>query len=185
MAPDYPTIRRKDRAKDEQWIKEHISAAPYLSLAFIRDGRPHVNTNTFVYLFESHAIYFHTAPNGTLRTVVEQTPDCPVSATTAVMGRLLPAPTAKEFSVEFASVVLFGVISIVEDMEERRAGMDALNRKYFPHLEPGKDYQPATDRELSQITVYRINIDHWTGKQKTAEPDHDGAFFFGNPPATD
>lgn len=185
MAPEYPTIRRKDRAKDDQWIKQHISAAPYLSMALIRDGRPHINTNTFVYQPESHAIYFHTAPNRTLRTMVESTPDCPISATTAVMGRLLPAPTAKEFSVEFASVVLFGRISVVDDLEECRTGMDALNRKYFPHLEPERDYVPASDRELLQITVYRIDIDHWTGKQKTAEPDHEGAFFYGNPPATE
>ncbi|MDX9857546.1 MAG: pyridoxamine 5'-phosphate oxidase family protein [candidate division Zixibacteria bacterium] len=182
MAPDYPPIRRQDRAKEDTWVVQHITEAPYLALALIRDGRPHINTNTFVYLSEPHAIYFHTAPNGTLRTIVESTPDCPVSATAAAMGRLLPAEEAREFSVEFSSVVLFGTISIVDDMAERRRGMEALNRKYFPHLEPGRHYRPVTDKELSQITVYRISIEHWTGKQKAVAADFPGAFLYGSPP---
>lgn len=185
MTPEYPTLRRKDRARDEVWITRHLSEAPYLSLAYIREGRPHINTNTFVYVPESHAVYFHTAPTGTLRDVIAQTPSCPISATSAAMGRLLPAKVARELSVEFSSVVIFGTISIVDDPDERRLGMERLNQKYFPHLKPGRDYRAVTDQELSQITVYRISIEHWTGKQKTADPDFLGAFHFGRPPVSE
>jgi hypothetical protein len=94
------------------------------------------------------------------------------------MGRLLPAKTAKEMSVEYSGVVIFGTVSIVEDEKEALYGLDLLLRKYFPHLKAGEDYKNTTIEELNLTTIYRINIESWSGKKKQEVADFPGAFFY-------
>src|SRR6185295_17978405 len=92
------------------------------------------------------------------------------------------AATAKEFSVEYAGVVVFGRGEVVTDEAEARHGLQLLLDKYAPHLRPGRDYRPTTAEELAITTVYRIRIDRWSGKQKVAPADFPGAFRYGEPP---
>ena len=98
------------------------------------------------------------------------------------MGRLLPNTAAMEFSVEYASVAVFGNAHILEDPEEQTRGLQLLMDKYFPHLQPGEDYRGITAAELKRTAVYRIDIEAWSGKQKAAPPDFPGAFHYGTPP---
>ncbi|MFX0144023.1 MAG: pyridoxamine 5'-phosphate oxidase family protein, partial [Candidatus Hodarchaeota archaeon] len=84
----------------------------------------------------------------------------------AEMGKLLPADTAIEFSTEYASVIVFGEARVVRGGEEKQFGLQGLLDKYFPNLHPGEDYRPITADELDQTTMYAIEIDAWSGKQK-------------------
>ncbi len=171
--------RRPDRAvTDEAWIHALLARAPVGTLATVLDGQPFLNMNLFVYDDAAHSIYLHTARQGRTRSNVEQ--DERVCFSVAEMGRLLPADTALEFSVEYASVVVFGRSAIIEGEEARRA-LQLLLDKYAPHLRPGRDYRPITDDELARTTVYRITIDQWSGKQKKERPDFTGAFFYQPP----
>ena len=181
----YPAMRRKDREQGEDWIREFITRAPFGVLAVTFDGKPYTVHHTFFYDSERHAIYLHTSRNGHLRQVVEATVPIAVCWSAALMGRLLPAEVAREFSVEYESVVAFGTICVVTDGAEQVAGLSGLNAKYFPHLEPGKDYKPVDEKEAAATTVFRIDIDHWTGKRKAVEQDFPGAFLFGQPPTSD
>lgn len=87
------------------------------------------------------------------------------------MGRLLPAPEALEFSVEYAGVVTFGTGRVVEEQDEARTALQMLLDKYAPHLRPGVDYRATTDDELKRTAVYRIDIEAWSGKQKGVPED--------------
>ncbi len=105
-----------------------------------------------------------------------------VAFSAVAMGRLLPAPEALEFSVEYAGVVAFGTGHIVEDREEARTALRMLLDKYAPHLTPGVDYRPTTDGELKRTAVYRIDVETWSGKQKEVTEDFPGAFSLDLPP---
>jgi nitroimidazol reductase NimA-like FMN-containing flavoprotein (pyridoxamine 5'-phosphate oxidase superfamily) len=173
--------RRRDRAVgDETWIREFLSRAAYGTLATVHDGQPFVNMNIFAYDESRHALYLHTARTGRTRTNVEA--EERVCFSVSSMGRLLPASTALEFSVEYAGVTVFGWARVVTDEAEARDGLQMLLDKYAPHLRPGRDYRPTTAEELARTTVYRIDIDEWGGKQKVAPADFPGAFIYGNPP---
>jgi nitroimidazol reductase NimA-like FMN-containing flavoprotein (pyridoxamine 5'-phosphate oxidase superfamily) len=175
----YSAARRQDRAvSDEDWIRALLHASPVGTLATLRGEQPFLNTNLFVYAEDEHAIYMHTASTGRTRTNVSG--DERVCFSVSRMGRLLPADTAKEFSVEYASVVMFGRAAIVDDPAAARRGLQLLLDKYFPQYRPGRDYRPTTDDELRQTTVYRITITEWSGKKKEVAPDFPGAF--GWPP---
>ena len=173
----YNQIRRRDRAvTDEAWIKEFLRRAPFGALATVYDGQPFINTNLFAYDEAAHALYLHTANHGRTRTNVEAGGRVCFSA--GRMGRLLPADTALEFSVEYAEVRVFGCAQVIDDPAEAEYGLQLLLDKYFPHLRPGKDYRSIQPEELRRTAVYRIDIESWSAKQKKAAPEFPGAFCY-------
>lgn len=174
--------RRKDRTADEALIVALLARAPVGSLATVHEGQPFINTNIFVYDAAQHVLYLHTARTGRTRSNVEA--EERVCFSVSEMGRLLPADTALEFSVEYAGAVVFGRGRVVEEAAEAEAALQAILDKYAPHLRPGRDYRPITPEELDRTTVYRVDIDAWSGKQKVVAEDFPGAFRYGEgPPA--
>lgn len=100
----------------------------------------------------------------------------PVALCLYEMGRFLPADEALEFGVEYASVVVFGQGKVVEDPAEAEAALTLLMEKYAPHLKAGQDYRPVTTEEILRTTVMRLDIEGWSGKEKTEAPDFPGAY---------
>ncbi len=174
-------LRRRDRGKEEAWVRAFLHAAPMGFLATVgEEGQPFLNSNLFVYDEARRCLYLHTHRTGRTRDNVAGHDRVAFSA--AAMGRLLPAPEALEFSVEYAAVVVFGRGTIVEDVEEARHGLRVLLEKYAPHLRYGEDYRATTDEELRRTAVYRIDIEAWSGKQKEVGEEFPGAFDFPAPP---
>ena len=175
-----PPIRRRDRAvADEAWIRTMLQTAPTGVLATVADGQPFVNANLFVYDGDRSAIYLHTARRGHTRDTVEA--DGRVAFTVMEMGRLLPAEEALEFSVEYASVIIYGRGSILQDPVEAKRALQLLLDKYFDDLTPDRDYRSTTDAELARTTVYRIDISEMVGKRKQVEPGFPGARRYAAP----
>ena len=65
--------------------------------------------------------------------------------------------------------MIFGAVHIIDDSNQKRAILNGLLEKYFGQMESGKDYRPITDSELKQTSVYKIIIDHWSGKDNWPE----------------
>jgi len=173
-------IRRKDRAVDDDaWITGLLRSAATGVMATVRDGQPFINTNTFVYDADQHVVYMHSARTG--RTPENVAAGERVCFSVFEMGRLLPADRAFSMSVEYASVVAFGTARLIDDMAEKRRALALLVERYFPHLAEGTDYVPPSEEELALTAVYRIDIEAWSGKRKSGEPDHAGAFVWPPP----
>lgn len=171
---DRTKLRRSDRATDEAWIRRFLHESAVGVLATVRDGQPFVNSNLFVYDEDREAIYLHTARTGRTRDNVEG--ESRVAFTVFETGRLLPADEALEFSIEYGGVVVFGSAAIVADDEEAQRGLQLLLDKYAPHLKPGLDYRPITAAELARTSVFRLDIESWSGKRKYVEAGFPGAY---------
>lgn len=172
-------VRRSDRAvDDEAWIGDLLRRAPLGFFATSVNGQPFINSNIFVYDAAAHAVYFHTARRGRTRDNVADGAD--VCFTVAEMGRLLPADTALEFSVEYSSVVIFGRARVIEEQAASTVALQALLDKYFTHLTPGEDYRPPVPEELKRTSVFRLDIESWSGKMKKVG-DFPGAFIYPGP----
>ena len=162
-------MRRQDRAvSDPSELRALLQRSQFGTLATSLDAQPYQNINLFWFDAEHQRIYFHTALEGRTRTNIEANPR--VCFSVAEMGRLLPAETALEFSVEYASVIAFGQARVVEDEQEARCGLQGLLDKYFPDLKPGVHYRPILDEELKQTAVYAIDIENMSGKRKALTP---------------
>ena len=69
------------------------------------------------------------------------------------VGRLLPADTAMEFGVEYASVVAFGTVRLLTESAEATRALQFLLDRYFPHMKPGEDYRQIIPEEPNSTAV--------------------------------
>ncbi len=172
-------VRRRDRAvDDESWLWQKLAGASFGVLAMADGDQPLVNVNLFAFDPDRRVLYFHTAAIGRTRETIER--NARVCFVVADMGRLLPADEALEFSVEYESAVLFGQARVVEDADEARHGLQLLLDRYAPHLRPDRDYRPIAPDEIRRTSVFRVDIESWSGKRKLEDPDFPGAFRFAD-----
>ena len=178
--PSYTKIRRKKNAvNDDGWIKQFLRQAPYGVLATSVDDQPFVSTKLFVYDDKRHVIYLHSADQGRAPDNVRR--NSRVCFTATQMGRFLPGMKARDFGVEYASVVVFGQAHILEDQQEMIEALQMIMDKYAPHLRPGVDYPTITPEELRGTAVCRIEILGWSGKREQVPTDFPGAYEYKAP----
>jgi nitroimidazol reductase NimA-like FMN-containing flavoprotein (pyridoxamine 5'-phosphate oxidase superfamily) len=161
---------------DDAWIAAFLQRAPFGILATEWQGQTFQKPTLFVYAPAEHAIYFHGALEGRLPQNLQANPRASFCA--AEIGRLLPAGAAMEFGVEYASVVAFGTVSVLNDPAEAERALQLLLDRYFPHMKPGEDYQPIIPEELNITAVYRLDVESWSGKEDASPADFPGAFQF-------
>jgi uncharacterized protein len=158
-------IRRQDRAiTDDAWIADFLRKANYGVFATCRDGQPFTVARNFAYDAQRHVIYFHGARKG--RTFENVGQGTSVNLNVSEMGEWIVAERAMNFGVKYKGVVVFGRLSVVEDMEEAKRGLQLIMDKYFPALRPGVDYETATDDDMKVTAVFRVDIEAWSGKEK-------------------
>ena len=163
-------VRRKDRQlTDEAWIDRFLERAAFGHCAVCHDGQPILNSNLFWY--DGSAIWIHTGPVGKFRAVVEAGAR-KACFSVAEPGRILPADTPMEFSTEYASVLVYGELAIVEDVSAKRRALEGLMAKYATHLKEGADYQPMPDADVAQTTVFRLVISERVGKHNVKPADY-------------
>jgi len=173
---DYTKIRRRERGKDDAWIKAFLARSEFGTMATAQGDQPFLVTRNFAYDETAHAIYMHGAKKGrTFENAVEAPKVC---FTANKAGRLLPGERAINFGTEFAGMVAFGRLHVVEDSDEAKHGLQLLCDKYFPHLKPNVDYEPTTDTDMKVTAVLRINIESWSGKERKVADDFPGAFYY-------
>ncbi len=162
------TIRRHDRRiADTAELHALLARADIGYLATAAENQPYVTPYTF--WFDGQFVYFHGAKKGRVKDNLARNPR--VCFTVAERGRYLPTNTAMEFSVEYASVMVFGAVRKVETDAEKIYALNGMLEKYFPHLKAGTDYRAIVQTELSPTAVFAIDIDAMSGKRKAA-PDH-------------
>lgn len=122
------------------------------------DNEPYVVPNLFVYA--DGQIFLHTSLTGHFRNNVVARPRVCFEA--AEMGAVFPYGEFEcDSSVNYTSVVGFGLIAVVEDQAAKTLFFDRLMAKYSdPKLNRPKSFYPRLD----QITQYVIVIENVTGK---------------------
>jgi nitroimidazol reductase NimA-like FMN-containing flavoprotein (pyridoxamine 5'-phosphate oxidase superfamily) len=131
------------------------------------DGQPFITPSTFWYDEESHQVVFHSNIAGRIRSNIESNPR--VSLEASELGRFLPSNVALEFSLQYRSVMVFGIARLIDDPNEARRLLYGLIGKYFPKMTAGREYREITDKELRATSVYAIQIESWSGKENWDE----------------
>jgi len=164
-----PTVhqRRPEYIRNDEWIKDFLRGGKVAHIATLWDKQPFITATTYYYDEAKNRIIFHSNITGRVRANIEKHPQ--VCAEVSELGKLLPSNTALEFSLQYRSVNVFGNANIIGSLEEQREAMHHVIAKYFPELQNGKDYRPATDKELKRTSVYEIRIEAWSGKENWKE----------------
>jgi uncharacterized protein len=159
--------RRPHLTRDDDWIRAFLKEVKVGHIATSSDGQTFVNPTTFWYDEAHHQIVFHSNVAGRVRSNIESNPK--VSLEASELGKLLPSNVALEFSLQFRSVVVFGIARLVTDPAEARHLLYGLIGKYFPAMSAGEEFREITDKELRATSIYVIQIESWSGKENWAE----------------
>jgi nitroimidazol reductase NimA-like FMN-containing flavoprotein (pyridoxamine 5'-phosphate oxidase superfamily) len=159
--------RRPHLTQDDEWIRSFLREARVGHIASSVDDQPFINPTTFWFDESNHQIVFHSNVAGRIRSNIES--NSRVSLEASELGRLLPSNVALEFSLQFRSVIVFGIARVVTDPTEARRLLYGLIGKYFPTMSAGREYREITDKELRATSIYAIQIESWSGKENWAE----------------
>jgi len=156
-------MRRKDRQRDEDFSLALIDGCthgvmavntgedtPYcLPLSFVRDGR---------------SLYFHGAKEGRKADLLRQAPRVCIT----FVGRDDPTyvTESNNYTTMFASAIVTGTAVEVTDEGEKIAALRLLCQKVLPHAMTGDNFQRAVAASLPATALWRIDMDHISGKAK-------------------
>ena len=166
-----PSISRRpgDRRSDT-WIRALLARVQVCRVATLWNTQPFINPTAFVYRPEHHDIVFHSNLAGRVRANVERAGERAeqVCFEASEIGRLLPSNDPLELSMQYRSVIAFGMVSLLED-EAARQGLTDLSARMFPHLRPGAEMRPISADDLARTSVYSLKVSEWSGKENWQE----------------
>lgn len=163
------TVRRKkDRGRyDTDTIHAILDEGMVCHVGFAVDGQPYVIPTAYARVGDN--LYVHGATgNHALRVLADGAAAC---VTVTLLDGLVLARSTFHHSMNYRSVVLFGVGQRVEDLDEKAGALAAL----VDHLVPGRsaDARPATAEELRATLLVRLPIDEASAKVRTGDPIDD------------
>jgi nitroimidazol reductase NimA-like FMN-containing flavoprotein (pyridoxamine 5'-phosphate oxidase superfamily) len=157
--------RRRERGTyDRETINRILDEALISHIGFVVDGRPVVLPTT--YARSQDVLYFHgAAANAMFRALAQGSEAC---VTVTLIDGLVLSRSAFHHSMNYRSVVLFGVAARVDDEEEKRRAVEAV----IEHVLPGRaaDARAPTAEELRATLVVRFPISEGSAKVRTGGP---------------
>jgi uncharacterized protein len=160
--------RLPERAKyDRATVEAVLDEGFVCHLGFYSGGEPVVIPTAYARVGDT--IYVHGAPaNHALRRAVEGEAVC---LTVTLVDGLVLARSAFHHSINYRSVVVFGVAYEVDDLDEKRVALLA----FVDHVVPGRNAgtRPPTDSELRATRVVRVEITEASAKVRSGGPKDD------------
>jgi nitroimidazol reductase NimA-like FMN-containing flavoprotein (pyridoxamine 5'-phosphate oxidase superfamily) len=155
-------VRRKDREiTDSDVLKKVLKSTKYLTVALCMDNEPYLVSLSHGYDEAHKCLYFHCAEEG--KKIVY------MKANNTVWGQaVLDYGVTDECDYAYTCVHFKGKISLIEDLGEKRHGMEVMVRQLSDNPEVKLDkIKPA---KLAKTTMGRIDISYMTGKKHQPEP---------------
>ena len=151
-------MRRQDRQLNEEDLAVILKAGKFAVISLCKDNQPYIVTLSYGYDEKNDSLYFHCAKEGTKIDYLSA--NSKVAATVVEdLGYI-----QNECSHVFRSVVLFGELTVVNEMENMKHGMEVL----LNHLEEDptivKGNHLKDDSAYAKISMLKLKIEHKTGK---------------------
>jgi nitroimidazol reductase NimA-like FMN-containing flavoprotein (pyridoxamine 5'-phosphate oxidase superfamily) len=156
-------MRRKDREVTEiREIIEIIEKCDVCRLALFAEQYPYIVPLNFGFIYDGAmlTLYFHGAKSGTKLELIKQNPHAGFAMDCA--HRLIAREKACNYSMAYESVVGYGDIEFVLDIEEKHRALRQLMAHYVPEQEFDFDTQ-----DLAAVTVFKLIVRQVTGKRVT------------------
>jgi len=156
---DYHMRRKEKEISDPALLREILRRGKWTSIALCEDDEPYVVSLSYGFDAERKALYFHCARTGRKVDACRANP----AACATVVEDL--GYRAGECEQGYRSLVLHGSLHVVEDLEEKKHGIQVL----LGHLEEDPasflDRLLPTDDKYEKLGVLRFDIRSMTGKQ--------------------
>lgn len=155
-------MRRKDREiTDEKVIESFIAKEQILRVAFYDNGDIYIVPVNYGYSYENkkYSFYFHGAKAGRKYELSKLKPT--VGFEIDGKYKLLEAEIACDFSATFQSLIGTGEICIVEDIDEKRMGLQTIMKQTTQ-----KTDWSYSDEMIKATAVFRLDVTKMSCKAK-------------------
>jgi len=158
--------RKRERGSyDRSVIDAILDEALIAHLGIVAaDGQPFVIPT--LHARSGDVVYCHgSSASRTMRALAAGAPAC---LTVSLIDGLVLARAAMHHSANYRSVMLIGKAGLVEDVDEKRAALQAV----VEHIVPGRweDVRAPSDNELKATTVLAIPLEEASAKVRSGEP---------------
>lgn len=166
--PRTRVVREPQRAVyDREAVNRILDEAFLCHIGFIVDGQPFVIPTS--YGRDGDVLYIHgSAASRMLRNLSEGIPVC---ITVTLLDGLVIARSVFNHSMNYRSVVILGVASLVDDPQEKIAALRTLTEHILPQR--WDDSRLPSERELKATSVLRIPIQEFSAKVRVGPPIDD------------
>ena len=149
-------MRRKDKAIVElAEIEEIVRRSLVCRLGLTEENRPYIVPLSFG--FKDSTLYFHSAPEGKKIEILRK--NSSVCFEFDLDHEVLVDEKACKWGMKYRSVIGFGKASFVEDLEEKRKGLDVIMQHYS-----GRSFQ-YPEPAVENTVVIKVEIESMTGKE--------------------
>lgn len=152
----FPPLRRTNQALPDEEIRQLLDEGSYGVFALMGDdGYPYALPANYAY--DGASIWLHCALAGHKIDAVKR---CD-KASFCVVGRHDVIP--ENLSTDYQSVIVFGRVRVVEDVEEKKRALWLLGEKYASDLRELVDSE--IERKHERTGVVELRVEHVTGKE--------------------
>jgi uncharacterized protein len=157
--------RRPQRASyDEAAVYAVLDAGVLGHVGYVVGGQPYVTPTA--YWRDGRKLYWHGAAASRMLSAVGE--GQPVCLTVSFLDGFVVARSGFAHSLNYRSVMAFGRARLIEDLEAKRAAMDAFIERLYPGR--GPLLRPATGAELLQIALAEMTIEEASAKVREGGP---------------
>lgn len=155
----YHMNQRELEITDRNALAEILRQGKYVTIAMCRQDEPYIVTLSYGYDENRGALYFHCALKGLKLDFINHNPN--------VCATVIEDKGYKmgECDQAYHSVVFWGKMNIVEDLQEKRYAVDVL----LNHLEDDparvRERSLKSDKVYTEVGILRLDILEMTGKQ--------------------
>lgn len=165
---DLTKLRREPFKADSRWstIRDILSSTWLCHLAVVDDGQP-IAIPT-VHALVGDDLYLHGSAAS--RTIKHATGGKVCVTATEVNGFVM-ARSVLNHSVNFRSVMVFGLAELIEDPDEKERAL----HDYFETVFPGRwaEVRPPSENESKQVSIVKVPLETASAKIGEGPPDDD------------
>jgi nitroimidazol reductase NimA-like FMN-containing flavoprotein (pyridoxamine 5'-phosphate oxidase superfamily) len=156
---EYHMFKKEKEITDRSVLFGVLKKGKYAVVSLCRNNLPYIVTMNYGYDEDRKALYFHSALQGLKLDFLSQN--------SRVCATVIEDHGYKkdECSHAYRTVVFWGEMSVVEELSEKKHGIEVL----FHHLEDNPDPIRArnfkSDLDYNKVNILRLDIEEITGKQ--------------------
>jgi hypothetical protein len=174
--------RQHERAVyDRKTVHEILDAGLLCHVGYTIDGQPYVTPTC--YWRDGERVYWHGSSASKMLRRLEA--GVPVCFTVALLDGLVLARSGFHSSIDYRTVMAFGIAKKVEGEARILAALEAFSER----LVPGRwaEQRPPNDQEIKASTVMALDLAEVAAKVRTGPPnddeaDYDDPVWAGNVP---
>jgi len=144
--------------KKDSEINDILNNGKFAVISMCRDNEPYIVTLSYGYDSEKKSIYFHCAPSGLKLDFLSVNKK--VCATIIEDGGYI----INECGHKYKSLVFWGKIEFVKDLEEKKHGMNILLNQLENKESVIKDKMHKSNDFYSKMEILRLDIEQIHGK---------------------